>query len=404
MRRSVPLLLLLLLAGATAVPAQTYLVNRIVLRVNDRIATLRQFQRDLGERRQMILAADDLDAGRRQELLAGAGRRVLADIYEELLLQSRAEQLALRVSEAEIDEAVASTRARMGLDDDEQFRQALQSGGIDEAMLRNRLRDQLSVQQVIGREVQSRVQVDEEELRRIWREEAEAFTVPAAVRLQDLVVLGEGRDPAAVAGTAAQIHAELVAGADIAELAKRYAAEGKTTAEVELGWVERGDLDPTLDEPAWQLPVGGLSAPIRGRGGIHILRVAERREPALRPFEDVKAAIESRERQRRMGEVYTDYLKELEQRSYIVMQVPPEAEGFRGLGEVEDELQEAAPSLSDAPPPAAAATAAAEASAGDLPEDAAIAPDAAPVPGANAPVPPAPPAPEGTGADDPDGG
>jgi parvulin-like peptidyl-prolyl isomerase len=355
---SIGLLLLLAVAGQAA--AQTYLVNRLVLRVNDRIATLQQFQRELGERRQQIAAAVDLDSARRQELLGGAGRRVLADLYQDLLLQSRAEQLAIRVSEAEVDAAVAQTRSRMGLDDDAQFRQALAAGGIDETMLRTRLRDNLMVQQVISREVHPRVAIDEEELRRIWREQAAEFTVPAAVRLQDVVVLGEGRDPAALAATAAQIHAELVAGASFAEVAKRGATQGKTTAEVELGWVEQGDLDATLDRVAWELPVGGISAPVPGRGGVHILRVAERREAALRPFEDVKAAIEQHERERRMGEVYTEYLRELEGRSYIVMQVPPEAEGFRGLseGEDEDELEEAAPTLDS--PPVAAAPASAE--------------------------------------------
>lgn len=371
MNRKILLVLLPLLAAvAGGAAAQTYLVNRVVLRVNDRIATLQQFQRALGERREAILAAQELDAARRDELLVGAGRRVLADLYEEMLLQSRAEQLALRVSEAELDQAVAQTRDRMGLASDADFRAALAAAGLDEVSLRARLRDSQLVQQVIGREVHSRVEIEEEELRRFWRDHAEEFTVPAAVRLQDLVVLSEGRTSAETAATAREVHAELTAGAAMEEVAKRYAAAGKTTAEVELGWVEQGDLDPTLERAAWTLEIGGLTQPIPGRGGLHVLRLLERREASTRPFEDVKEAIESRERQRRMGEVYVDYLEELEGRSYIVMNVPPEAEGFRGLGEGEDELAPAdQPPLEEAAAAAAAESAAAATAAAEAPPE-----------------------------------
>jgi parvulin-like peptidyl-prolyl isomerase len=371
MNRKILLVLLPLLAAvAGGAAAQTYLVNRVVLRVNDRIATLQQFQRALGERREAILAAQELDAARREELLVGAGRRVLADLYEEMLLQSRAEQLALRVSEAELDQAVAQTRDRMGLASDADFRAALAAAGLDEVSLRARLRDSQLVQQVIGREVHSRVEIEEEELRRFWRDHAEEFTVPAAVRLQDLVVLSEGRTSAETAATAREVHAELTAGAAMEEVAKRYAAAGKTTAEVELGWVEQGDLDPTLERAAWTLEIGGLTQPIPGRGGLHVLRLLERREASTRPFEDVKEASESRERQRRMGEVYVDYLEELEGRSYIVMNVPPEAEGFRGLGEGEDDLAPAdQPPLEEAAAAAAADSAAAATAAAEAPPE-----------------------------------
>jgi parvulin-like peptidyl-prolyl isomerase len=359
-------LLLALLAVSAAAPAQTYLVNRVVLRINDRIATLQQFQTALAERRAAISESTEIDDQRREVLLSAAGRRVLADLYEEMLLQSRADQLALRVSEAELDQAVAQTRSRMGLQDDAEFRRALATAGLDEESLRTRLRNSQLVQQVLSREVQSRVEVDEEELRRFWREHAEEFTVPEAVRLQDVVVYSEGRPPGEATATARQVHAELAAGADMVEVARRWSAEGKTTSEVDLGWVERGDLDPTLERAAWTLAVGDVTQPIPGRGGLHILRLLERREASVRPFEDVKQAIESRERQRRMGEVYLDYLKELEERSYIVMNVPPEAEGFRGLAEGQDELADAPqPALEEAAEAAAAASAAAAEAAAD---------------------------------------
>jgi peptidyl-prolyl cis-trans isomerase SurA len=338
-RRALTLLAAASLLLPLAASAQTFLVNRIVLRVNDRIATLIDFQRQLGERRQAVLTAPDLDAERRQALLADLGRTVMAEMYEELLLLSRADQLGAKTTQIEVDEAVASMRQRMGLTSDEEYHRSLQSAGLTDKSLRERLRRNLLVQQVIGREVQSKITLEEEELRRVWRDNPEAFTLPPAVRLQDIVVLSEGRDPAAVATTAAQLHAELAAGATMEEVARRGAAAGTTTDLVDLGWVERGDLDPALERAAWDLPVGGVSPPVEGRGGLHVLRLAERRAASMRPFEEVKQALEARERQRRMTIEYGKYLRDLEQRAHVVMRVPPEAEGFRGLADAGPELE-----------------------------------------------------------------
>jgi parvulin-like peptidyl-prolyl isomerase len=349
MRRALLLLAAALLLLPQVASAQTFLINRVVLRINDRIATLMDFQRQLGERRQALLAAEEMDEERRRELMATAGRTVMAEMYEELLLLSRGDQIGAKTTEVDIDEAVSNMRERMGLLEDEAFHRSLEAAGLTESSLRERLRRNLLVQEVIGREVTSKISFDEEELRRIWRENPDEFKVAAAVRLQDVVVLTEGQDPAVVAETARQVHKEMAAGEDVAAVARRWAAEGKTTQMVDLGWVEVGDLDPLLERAAWSLPPGGVSAPVEGRGGLHLLRLVERREAAVRPFEEVKPAIEGRERQRRMATEYGIFLRDLEKRAHIVMQIPPEAEGFRGLADAGPGLQLPPEPSEDAP-------------------------------------------------------
>lgn len=323
----------LLLAGAAllsaAASAQTLLIDRIVVRVNDRIATMMDFQRQLADRKQAILADPGMPDPRRQELLQEAGRDVLTDMYQELLLLSRADQLGARATEADVDKALLQTRERMNLQSDEQFQRALQEGGLTEEALRDRLRQNILVQEVMGREVHPRLRVDEDEVRRYYREHAADFTNPEAVRLQDVVVLEEGRDAEAVEATARAVREALAAGTAAEEVVKQH---GAATQLVDLGWVNAGDLDAELEKAAWRLQPAGVTAPVRGRGGLHVVKLLERRAPALRPFDEVKEQIAARLEQSHLGEEYQKYLHELEQRSYITLKVPPEAEGFTGLG------------------------------------------------------------------------
>ena len=356
--------LLLLLAAATlpaAAAAQTLLVDRIVVRVNDRIATMIDFQRQLADRRQAILAEQGLPDTRRQQLLSEAGRDVLTDIYQELLLLSRADQLGARASEADVDKSVAQTRERMGLQDEAQYRQALAAGGLTEDGLRDRMRQNILVQEVMGREVHPRLRVEEDELRRYYREHADEFTNPEAVRLQDVVVLDEGGDAAAVAARAREIHAALAAGAPPGEVVDK---QGGAAQLVDLGWVTAGDLDAELEKAAWALQPNQVSPPVRGRGGLHVVKLVDRRAPAVRPFDEVKEQIGGKLEQAKLAVEYQAYLRELEARSYIALKVPPEAEGFTGLGAGADApgadagLEELAPPPTPKPaatPPAAPA-------------------------------------------------
>ncbi|HVS03623.1 MAG TPA: peptidyl-prolyl cis-trans isomerase [Thermoanaerobaculia bacterium] len=331
-RRLLPSLCLVLIGLAAPAQLAADVVNRIVLRINARIATLIDFEQALADRRQAILQSPDLEPGRRQELLAEAGRRVFADLYEELLLLSRADQLGIRVSDADVAEAMSRTKQRMGIETDEQFHQALAAAGIGEDQLRQRLRRNLLVQHVMSREVQSRIQVEEEDLRLYYQQHPDEFVVPPARHLLEIIVLVEGiQEQQERSAAAAEIVRELRAGATLDAVVEK--SGGLTSGIIDLGWVERGDLDPALAEAAWALEPGEVSEPVPGRGGLHVLQLIERREESRRRFEEVRETLLAQEQERRMGGEYRKYLEELEQRAFVKLEPPPEAAGFTGIVE-----------------------------------------------------------------------
>lgn len=188
------------------------------------------------------------------------------------------------------------------------------------------------MQQVVSREVQARIDLDDEELRRVYRQRPELFAVPEALKLQQIVVLStalpsrEGR-----LQVAEEILAELAAGTTLADVAEARSTVGQTTGLIDLGWVEKGDLAPELEAAAWGLDAGDTSQPVEARGGTHILEIVERRAESLRPFEEVRDRLAAFEGERRMSEELPRYLEELAGRAYVVMRAPPEAEGFRGF-------------------------------------------------------------------------
>ena len=326
---SLTLILALALAPALVSTARAEVLNRVVLRVNDQIATLYDYQQHREELVRDILHREQ-DSGERQRLLGQAGELAYADLFRELLLQSRADQLAVEVTDAQVEATIAQIKQNNNLKTDDAFKAALAQSGLTEAQLRAQIRKQLRVQEVRGREVQGRVKVDEEDLRRYYRKNLEQFRQPEQLQLREAVVLDDGGLPAADRQrAAAEIRAKVQGGASLADAVADSAKKGTTSNAIDLGWVSPGDLDKNLEAAVWKLPKGAVSEPVQARGGLHLVQVLDRRESRVPPFSEVQQAIQAREQERVFRQESAKYMVELEKKSLIVANPPAEAANYR---------------------------------------------------------------------------
>ncbi|MXZ39827.1 MAG: hypothetical protein F4Z19_16565, partial [Holophagales bacterium] len=88
--------------------------NRVILRVNDRIVTLYDYQRALAEQIRQIRSAPGLTDLQRQERLGEVGRIIMKAMFEEQLILSRADQLAVVIDESDVEQQIRATWERFG--------------------------------------------------------------------------------------------------------------------------------------------------------------------------------------------------------------------------------------------------------------------------------------------------
>ncbi|MYF04663.1 MAG: hypothetical protein F4230_06690 [Holophagales bacterium] len=300
--------------------------NRVILRVNDRIVTLYDYQRALAEQIRQIRSAPGLTDLQRQERLGEVGRIIMKAMFEEQLILSRADQLAVVIDESDVEQQIRATWERFGIENEEQFRDALAQSGMREEDFRQRTRVELRANVVRGREVAPRVDLADEDLRRFYRDNQERFAIPERARFEEVVIL-EGVVPAdRMAPLASLARTRLTSGEAATEVAEGL-GEGATA--VEVGWVTPGVLAPALDDGGWNLQAGDVAEAVSARGGLHVLKMLEREPASVQPFEDVRDAIERQERGRLFDEEYTLYMEELAEAAYIVERLPEEAVGYR---------------------------------------------------------------------------
>jgi parvulin-like peptidyl-prolyl isomerase len=319
--------LLALVLPAWSGPGHAVEVNRVVLRVNDRIATLYDYEERRDERL-AVLARAPLSEAEKQQRLAGLGEAVMRELFDELLLLSRADQLGLRAEESDIQAMVEQTKKSFGISDDEEFEQALAANGMTRESFRRQMERNLLIRQTLGREVYSDISVEEEDARRYYRENPQEFTRPARRRLREVVILEEAVGDGEMTAVASDLRGEILAGRGEEAVAERQ-QEGVSTGWIELGWVEMGDLDPELEDALADLGPGGVSEPTVGRGGLHVLEVLEFEDAALVEFAEVADAIKARIRDELFEDTLGTYMSELEEGAYVQSDPPPDAAGFR---------------------------------------------------------------------------
>jgi peptidyl-prolyl cis-trans isomerase C len=102
------------------------------------------------------------------------------------------------------------------------------------------------------------------------------------------------------------IAAELKKGTDFAELAKQKSKDPGAAAEGgDLGYFTKDQMVPEFAETAFKLDKGQLSDPVKSQFGWHVIKVEDKRERPVPPFEQVKDQIQTFVMRRAQSEVIT---------------------------------------------------------------------------------------------------
>ena len=312
--------------------------NHVVLQVNDEIATLYDFKAryltaELDLRRQYGNQPEQL-----REAIQRLPSSVMSAMFHEMLILSRAAQLGERVGAGDIDKEIERRRQLLQIATQEEFRERLARSGLTMDSLRENIRQEILIQIVMQREVNSRIDLEEDDLRRVWRDNPQDFLIPEQRKLREVVVLENGGLSAEqMEQVALQLKQRLTTDADDATILSDYQERNLTSGVIDLGWVPKGDLDSALEEAVGQLQPGNASPPVPARGGLHVIHLIERQDEAVQPFEEVKNQIFSRERNRLYERELPRFLAELEEQSYVVAQPPQGAENFREIDQSNDD-------------------------------------------------------------------
>ncbi|MFP5467496.1 MAG: peptidylprolyl isomerase [Gammaproteobacteria bacterium] len=216
--------------------------------------------------------------------------QVLPQVLEQLVNEKAQIQHAvdtgIRVDEGSLLDAERNVAAQNQLSL-EALRERLAAEGIDRNRLRNDLRNQILLQRVRDREVESRVQVTEADIDAYISEQMGGAAASLMLDLSHvLVIVPEDASPAqlqTLQARAQQVADRARAGADFAELAREFSDAPERANGGRFGARTADRLPELFVQATRALPTGGVAGPLRSPAGFHILRVNDKGQAGLPP-------------------------------------------------------------------------------------------------------------------------
>lgn len=279
-----PLLLATLLLGS-AVHAEVRPLDRIVAIVDNDVIMQSQLEQRLREVEQTI-AKRGAQLPPRDQLGAQVLERL---ILENIQLQIGA-RAGIRIGDEELAQAMATIAQRNGLSL-EQFQAALARDGLSFDDAREQVRREMVISRVRQRVVADRIQISDHEVQNFLASELGKLQLSEEFRLANITIpLSDGASPEQIQAAEQQvleIYRQLRSGTDFAQLAIARSA-GETALEGgEIGWRKAAQLPPPFDGLVSQLPVGGVTEPVRTPGGYIILKLLEKRGGSVQVRDEV---------------------------------------------------------------------------------------------------------------------
>lgn len=313
----------MLLVALVPALAWAELVDRIAAVVNSDLIALSEVEARAAQ--ELAKARQESDGKRRAELIKEAHTHALDALIGEKLLEAQVKELGFETTEADVDVAIEDVKKLNGIDG-AQFEQLLAQEGYSLPTYRAFMKKHLARQKLVGLKVRGRVKIADEDLKAEYAKMSRDESLDVEVRARHLLAQLP-QNPTAEQVEAARVKATALAaearspGVDFAELAKNK-SEGPSAAEGgDLGFFRRGTMVAEFEKPAFTLPVGGISDPVRTRFGWHVIKVEERRAGTPKPFEEVKEQLREKMLRGQL-ERYTDqYIQELKAAAVVVVKI-----------------------------------------------------------------------------------
>lgn len=232
-----------------------------------------------------VILASELNAAveRAVSALRASGRelpplpQLQREIFDRLVVENlqlqMAERAGVRISDAELNEAMQRIASQNNLSL-EQFSQALSQDGVSYAAAREQVRQELLLQRVQQAFVSQRIKISDQEIDNFLASPEGAQLLSPQFRVQHLLVaLSAEQDPRRAEAVAQELAEALRAGEPLQNL--QGARQGFTVSGGDLGWLRQDEMPSVIAKVAPGLDTGEVSSPVQSPSGFHVVHVTD---------------------------------------------------------------------------------------------------------------------------------
>jgi len=164
-------------------------------------------------------------------------------------------------------------------------------------------------------DVRANVNVSDVEMKQYYTSHLEDYRVPDRVKVSHILFKTTGKSPEQVKQlekTATDVLAKIKAGANFADMAKKYSEDTSAQNGGDIGWITHGQTVKEFEDTAFNMAPGQVSGLVHTTYGIHIIKVFDKQTAHLQSFNDVQSAIHDTLMKQKMAAALEAYADQLE--------------------------------------------------------------------------------------------
>ncbi|BDQ32571.1 SurA N-terminal domain-containing protein [Pseudodesulfovibrio portus] len=303
------LLIIALLAMPSAQAWATgQVINRILVKINNNIIT----QYDLDEKLQPILdqIKDRELSAAEQEQLKALRKRALVDMVNDILIQQEVELYGIAITDEDVEKEIDRIKQERELDDDA-FEAAVAQDGLTVDEFRERLKQMMEKQEIVGHKVNKKVLVTDSEIEAEYEARKDQYSLDKTVEVALLLL------PVDV--SAVEVRTRIADGEmTFAEAVAKYSVGPAVDSGGSLGEMKYADLAEEWRQALVGVPEDGVSDPLTIQGQQALLSPLKISEDALVPLEDVRDDLFQQLMQKKREQAFTEYFDQLKESAVII--------------------------------------------------------------------------------------
>ncbi|MCX7819332.1 MAG: peptidylprolyl isomerase [Kiritimatiellae bacterium] len=250
-----------------------------------------------------------------------ARRQLAVQAREELIVQTLLEAEAERQKIPVSDEELAKLKASITLPPGQTLEQALAAQNVTMEQFDADLRQELRKRALLEKNV-PKPEVTDAEVRAFYESQPDVFRLPETVTARHILIAVPPDAPAADRAKkreqAEKVRAELLAGGDFAELAKKYSDDPGSRDRGGLYEFPRGRMVPPFEEAAFTQKIGEIGPIVETQFGYHIIQTTNRSPERTVSFEEAAPRIRQHLERTKWNRAVADYIRGLQARANIV--------------------------------------------------------------------------------------
>jgi parvulin-like peptidyl-prolyl isomerase len=247
--------------------------KKVVIAVGPRKITAQELKTDV---RRAALEAGVTVEGQGQLLEA-----LIQQVLDHYLILEYGGQQGIKIADDELETALREIKRDYSEQD---FQEALLQGEIDFGEWKKALREQLLIRKIAVKVSEEVEPVSFQEISKYYESHREEFRHPPMVRFRQIVTNTKAEAEHMLKGVSK--------GEELERLVEKQSAPGAVGREGV--WIAKGDVDESMENALFSLPVGKISGVLETPYGFHILQVLERRPEGIRSLPEAMKEIEAR--------------------------------------------------------------------------------------------------------------